>query len=1094
MKHLTILAALIALNCSLGLAAQRPEPEAPKELPPQVAKPPAKPAPAPAPKADEKIRFDFETGDLQGWKVFDGSFVLPICDRELFRNKQNGGRKWNKQGKYFLNTTNLPDDKWSDAQTGVIESPVFVLGGATASFLVGAGGHDDTYVALCTVDGTEVRQARGKSAELMRRITWDVKDLVGKKVFVKIVDMHTTGWGHVTFDDFQAVGKIDPAATATRWADRAKLEKARLARAVAEAKALAEKLTAERERKLAMLTDPKLLFERGQTRVYRGEHLGAISMPIGGNGSGCIQMDGKGVLRIWQIFNNMDQVFIPNSFLAVRAKTDGGRAIVRAVQTEPRGLFAPMKSVAFRGEYPFGWYDFEDEALPVRVSLEAFSPLIPLDAKSSAAPCVVLSVTAENTGAKPVDVTLLASQQNAVGYVAVPTPRNQPVRDARILGRKYSRYGANRNEVVEQGEAMVLHMTGDAPRENVAYGDMALAVLGDNVSATASWDTLATLAADLADDGKLTGPDKTAPSPAGQTVDGALASSFTLSAGQKRTVTFLLTWHFPNGKHGSRGWGGDGNMYANWWPNAKGVAKWLAESLPDLTRKTRLYHDSLYESNLPVWLLDRVSSQAAVLRSRTCFWTKSGYFGGWEGCNRGSGCCHGNCSHVWHYAQLHARLFPEIGRRMREQELAHQNPDGGIQFRQGSPKVAFDGTCGTVLGAYREHRLSADGAWLKKHWPRTRKAMDFLIATWDKDGDGVLAGAQHNTLDGELGGSTTWLGGMYLASLAASEKMAILQGQDDLAKRYRKIRLSGEKKQDATLWNGEYYIQLPDGQKRQDYNNGCAIDQMLGQWWAHELDLGWLYPPDRVRTAMQALLKHNFRMDFRGVPQKPRKFVAEEDAGLQMICWPKGDRPPNHIRYADEVMSGFEYSAAAAMVQAGLLREGFAVIKAAYDRYDGRLRTKLAGDLQGGRSAWGYSGNPFGDDECGKFYARPMSIWSMLTASQGFVYDGPAGLIGFLPLWKPEDHRSFFTAAEGWGVFSQTRTGKEQTERIEVRNGTLAVSTLVFAPAGVVSDVTVTAAGKKVKATYKLEDGRLTVSLGKSVTVEAGQSIEVVIK
>jgi len=97
---------------------------------------------------------------------------------------------------------------------------------------------------------------------------------------------------------------------------------------------------------------------------------------------------------------------------------------------------------------------------------------------------------------------------------------------------------------------------------------------------------------------------------------------------------------------------------------------------------------------------------------------------------------------------------------------------------------------------------------------------------------------------------------------------------------------------------------------------------------------------------------------------------------MQMITWPLGGRPdPGHsIIYADEVMSGFEYSAAAAMVQAGLLREGFAVVHAAWLRYDGRLRPNLSG------GAWGYSGNPFCDDECGRFYARPMSIWSMLLA------------------------------------------------------------------------------------------------------------------
>ena len=88
--------------------------------------------------------------------------------------------------------------------------------------------------------------------------------------------------------------------------------------------------------------------------------------------------------------------------------------------------------------------------------------------------------------------------------------------------------------------------------------------------------------------------------------------------------------------------------------------------------------------------------------------------------------------------------------------------------------------------------------------------------------------------------------------------------------------------------------------------------------------------------------------------------------------------------------------------------------KAISDRYDGRLRTGLAS-----HPTWGYSGNPFGDDECGKFYARAMSVWSILLACQGYIYDGPAGVIGFKPVWKPEDHKSFFSAAEGWGLFTQ---------------------------------------------------------------------------
>ena len=39
-------------------------------------------------------------------------------------------------------------------------------------------------------------------------------------------------------------------------------------------------------------------------RLYTGEHLGAVAMPIGGIGTGTIWLDGQGRLRVWQIFNN----------------------------------------------------------------------------------------------------------------------------------------------------------------------------------------------------------------------------------------------------------------------------------------------------------------------------------------------------------------------------------------------------------------------------------------------------------------------------------------------------------------------------------------------------------------------------------------------------------------------------------------------------------------------------------------------------------------------------------------------------------------------------------------------------------------------
>ena len=163
-----------------------------------------------------RVVFDFESGDLQGWQVVEGRFDLLVSDPRDVRNHQ---------GRLLLTTLQRPNEaEKTDRMTGVVESPVFVLGGPDMSLRVGGGSHASTYVALCTLDGKEHLQARGKSSVVMQEVAWRTPELVGQKVFVRVVDRHEGGWGHVTFDDFRAIGTIDEPATAAR---RAAAERAR---------------------------------------------------------------------------------------------------------------------------------------------------------------------------------------------------------------------------------------------------------------------------------------------------------------------------------------------------------------------------------------------------------------------------------------------------------------------------------------------------------------------------------------------------------------------------------------------------------------------------------------------------------------------------------------------------------------------------------------------------------------------------------------------------------------------------------------------------------------------------------------------------
>jgi hypothetical protein len=159
-----------------------------------------------------EVRFDFENG-LHGWRVVSGGLGVFHTNRRVYHHT---GEPYNNEGAYFLSSLETETGHPDDSHTGRAESPLFRLEGASMTLLVGGGNHPDTYVALCTEDGTEVRWARGENAQPMVRVTWEAPELVGKVVFLRLCDENRGSWGHVTLDDFMATGQIDTEATARR--------------------------------------------------------------------------------------------------------------------------------------------------------------------------------------------------------------------------------------------------------------------------------------------------------------------------------------------------------------------------------------------------------------------------------------------------------------------------------------------------------------------------------------------------------------------------------------------------------------------------------------------------------------------------------------------------------------------------------------------------------------------------------------------------------------------------------------------------------------------------------------------------------------
>ena len=121
-----------------------------------------------------------------------------------------------------------------------------------------------------------------------------------------------------------------------------------------------------------------------------------------------------------------------------------------------------------------------------------------------------------------------------------------------------------------------------------------------------------------------------------------------------------------------------------------------------------------------------------------------------------------------------------------------------------------------------------------------------------------------------------------------------------------------------------------------------------------------------------------------------------------------------------------------------------------------------------------------------------MSSWSVLLALQGFSHDGPQQRIGFNPVWQPHDHASFFSAANGWGLFTQTRNASAQESAIHLKFGTLDLKSITLAiPEGTkVSAVRVTLDGKNLpQGTLQQDGSTVEIKLEKPITLQAGSSL-----
>ncbi|HUZ60051.1 MAG TPA: GH116 family glycosyl-hydrolase [Hanamia sp.] len=792
------------------------------------------------------------------------------------------------------------------------------------------------------------------------------------------------------------------------------------------------------------------LFERGNATIYKKtrNELQYIGMPVGGICAGGVYVGGDGRLWLWDIFNQ-NQLGVITEVLPVplesfRLKeinnTEGSLYLEPLTETGPlqQGFALSVKSngttsikrlhqddweeIIFEATYPVATIKYIDKAFPVEVTMQAFSPFIPGNAKDSGLPATVQVISLRNVSADNIEVEVIGWLENKLLY------------NSEKYNKDFTRINRLSIDKSIGGISLECSTGNDELKKAADYGNMFFAVLSKNAKCIddvfKSKEEDASKIKDLVR-GSQTGP-----------MAGIICKSM-LDAGQSTSLDFAISWYTPNicfycsedGKsvnpQGMTVQGADTHYYSTFFENAEAVANYLAQKYQVLKEQTILWKETWYDSTLPWWFLERTFMNISTMATTTTHRFQSGRYYAWEGV----GCCHGTCTHVYSYAQAISRIFPELERDTRERVdlgVGYDDATGMIRYRGEKTGPSIDGQAGTVLRIYREHQMSSDYTFLRNYWPKIKKAIIFVMEQ-DKNHDGMEDTPMENTLDALWHGEISWIVGLCIAAVRAGQAMAEEMNDTRFAEQCREYVEKGSRNMESYLFNGEYFIHRPDpkiGKKEIGSFNTCDIDQVYGQCWAWQVNLGRILSKEKTMSALQSLWKYNYMPDVGPYIKKHpggRFYALAGEGGMIMNTNPERDVNPYgnakawQIGYFSECMSGFEHMVASHMMAEGMAQESLVLTRSIHDRYHA------------------YKRNPFNEIECSDHYGRAMASYGTFISVCGFAYHGPKGHIGFSPRLTPEDFRAPFTSAKGWGTFSQKRNENLFSANLKVKYGELKI-------------------------------------------------------
>jgi non-lysosomal glucosylceramidase len=747
--------------------------------------------------------------------------------------------------------------------------------------------------------------------------------------------------------------------------------------------------------------------------------------PVGGIGAGTFSESYRGKFERWHMKAGVHKYQdVPTNQFAAFAQPEGGKpvAVALSVGKPANGTLSAWNWGLEAGDgeyaalYPKSWFSYGTKTLPVKLTVEQFSPVLPDNYKETSYPVAEYRWAAENPTDKPMTVSVLLSWTNMVGWFrdALPTMNGQ-----------LNHQNIDRFMTEKMASGSVSGIVFDRLRSGAVDeewdGQFAIAAeagKGVEVSYLGTYDPTGTGAEvwePFARDGRLPNVDAQIAS-SGQPMAGAIAVRFTLAAHEKRVVPMAVTWDLPVVQYGGgRKWVKHYTKFVG----AAGKGEKLGENAWELA-KTALTNQEAWSKAIDAWQRPVIADESkpawyrAELFNELYYLADGGSLWGHEKDGVGNPAhpssksadsfSYMECFDYPYYGTSDVRFnasfpllrfWPELEKQeMREytDTIPESNPQkyewlwkstrehklveftrktaGAAPHDLGAPdEDPFvnanqynyqdvsnwrDLNSKYVLMIWRDYALTGakDAAFLRYSWPAVKQAMEHL-KQYDTDGDGLI---ENGGFPDQTYDDWTATGE---SAYSGSLYLAALKATARIAEKMGDPATASSYSALFAKAQGAFEKKLWNGSyfnydMKSQHKDAIQAEQLAGQWYADLTGLGELVPAAQSKSALKKVFDYNV-MKFHGGEAGAINGIGSDGALLH-------DNPQ-----LEEVWTGSTFSVASTMIAEGLKDEGFATAKGVNNvvwRDKGYFfRTPEAYDVNGMYRA--------------SMYMRPTAIWAM---------------------------------------------------------------------------------------------------------------------